>query len=75
VWETFVFVAVDTFGAWGFEAIGFVTELGKWLNAVTGEPRLILFLHQMIDFALQQDNAGSVLQMGTLIELSPDGDK
>jgi len=70
--HTFVPIAVETFGAWGPEAIAFVSELGRRISAVTGEPRSTLFLRQRIDIALQRGNAASVL--GIMVELSPDGD-
>jgi len=38
--------ANETFGAWGPEAIAFVSELGRRISAGTGEPRSTLFLRQ-----------------------------
>ena len=70
--HTFVPIAVETFGAWGPEAISFITELGRRIAAVTGEPRSTAFLRQRIDVALQRGNAASVL--GTLDTGPPGGE-
>jgi hypothetical protein len=70
--HTFVPIAVETFGAWGPEASAFVTELGRRISLLSGEPRSTMFLRQRIDIALQRGNAMSVL--GTLGTPPPDED-
>jgi len=67
--HTFVPIAVETFVAWGPEAIAFVSELGRRIAIVTGELRSTLYLRQTIDIALQRGNSASVL--GTLSSQSP----
>jgi len=69
---SFVPIAVETFGAWGPEAMAFISELGRRIVVATGDPRSTAFLRQRIDVALQRGNAASV--MGTLVEVSPVGD-
>jgi len=67
--NTFVPVAVETFGSWGPQAMALVAELGRRIMLVTGEPRSTEFLRQRIDIALQRGNAASVL--GTLVSNAP----
>ena len=50
-------IAVETLGPWGPEAIRFVSELGRRLSAVTGDPRSGAFLKQKISMAVQRGNA------------------
>jgi len=69
---SFVPIAIETFGAWGPEAMAFISELGRRIVYATGDPRSTAFLRQRIDVALQRGNAASV--MGTLVEVSPVGD-
>ena len=54
-------IAVETLGPWGPEAIGFVTELGRRLITVTGDPRSGAFLKQKISIAVQRGNASCIL--------------
>jgi len=55
---------VETLGVWGPEAASLVSELGRRIAVITGEPRSASFLRQRIDVALQRGNAASI--MGTL---------
>ena len=50
-------IAVETLGTWGPEALDFVTELGRRLAAITGDPRSSAFLKQRISLAVQRGNA------------------
>ena len=53
-------IAVETLGPWGPEAISFVSELGRRLSAVTGDPRSGAFLKQKISMAVQRGNASCI---------------
>jgi Reverse transcriptase (RNA-dependent DNA polymerase) len=57
---TFVPVAVETFGAWGVEALQFTAELGSRLAALTGETRSTSFLRQRLDIVIQRGNAAAI---------------
>ena len=57
---TFVPFAVETFGAWGPEALAFSSEVGARLAVGTGESRSTSFLRQRIDIAIQRGNALAV---------------
>src|SRR6185436_8208915 len=54
-------VAVETFGAWDSEGMGFITTLGRRLSAVTGDPKETKHLFQRISVAIQHGNALSCL--------------
>jgi len=55
---------VETLGVWGPEAASLVSELGRRIAVITGEPHSASFLRQRIDVVLQKGNAASI--MGTL---------
>ena len=57
---TFVPFAVETFGAWGPEALAFSSEVGARLAVGTGELRSTAYLRQRIDVAIQRGNALAV---------------
>ena len=44
-------------GPWGPSACDFMTEVGKRLSKVTGDPRSTAFLRQRISMAVQWGNA------------------
>ena len=50
-------VAVETMGPWGPNAAEFISELGKRLSNITGDPRSTAFLRQRISMAVQWGNA------------------
>jgi hypothetical protein len=52
--HVFVPLAFETLGAWGEDAIRFVTDLGRRISAVTGEPRETTFLKLRISLAIQR---------------------
>jgi hypothetical protein len=54
--HAFVPLAFETLGAWGEEAMSFVTDLGRRITAVTGEPRETMFLKQRLSIAIQRGN-------------------
>jgi hypothetical protein len=54
--HVFVPLAFETLGAWGEDAIRFVTNLGRRISAVTGEPRETTFLRQRLSVAIQRGN-------------------
>ena len=58
--HNFVTFAVETFGAWGPEALAFSSEVGARLAVGTGESRSTSFLRQRIDVAIQRGNALAV---------------
>ena len=60
-------IAVETLSTWGPEALDFVTDLGRRLAAVTGDPRSSAFIKQRIGLAVQRGNATCLKQ------LLPDG--
>jgi len=47
--------------AWDPEAQALVTEIGRHIAVLTGEPRSASFLRHQIDIALQRGNATSIL--------------
>jgi len=55
----FVLAAVETFGPWNDEGINFISELGRRITLVTGDPREKSFLFQRISVAIQLGNAAS----------------
>ena len=57
-------MAVETLGALGDEASGFIRELGRRIMLFTGEKRATEFLLQRISVAIQRGNAAGIL--GTL---------
>ena len=58
---TFVPVAVETMGPICSDGIEFITELGRGIASVSGDPRDTAFLFQRISIAVQRGNAASVL--------------
>jgi hypothetical protein len=54
--HVFVPLAFETLGAWGEEAIRFVSDLGRRISAVTGEPRETAYLKQRLSIAIQRGN-------------------
>ena len=57
-------IAVETFGSWGPESLKFVKEIGKNIQATTGEKRATEYLIQSISMTIQNGNASSI--MGTV---------
>jgi len=53
----FMPLAFEKLGAWGREAIDFVSDLGRRIAAVTGDTRETAFLHQRLSVAIQRGNA------------------
>ena len=60
--QNFTPVAVEMLGPWGPDASAFVSELGKRLSEVTGDPRSAAFLRQKISLAVQWGNAVCIKQ-------------
>jgi hypothetical protein len=54
--HVFVPLAFETLGVWGEDAIRFVSDLGRRISAVTGEPRETTFLKQQLSIAIQRGN-------------------
>src|ERR1051325_6162423 len=54
--HVFVPLAFETLGTWGEDAIRFVSDLGRRISAVTGEPRETTFLKQRLSIAIQRGN-------------------
>src|ERR1044072_7009603 len=52
----FVRLALEALGAWGQDAIRFVSDLGRRILAVTEEPRETTFLKQRLSIAIQRGN-------------------
>ena len=65
-------IAAETLGPWGPEAFKFVSELGRRLSVVTGDPRSKAFLKQKLSMAVQRGNAlcisGSLPQVAATSE-------
>ena len=57
----FVPIAVETFGAWGFDAQIFTQTVGRKITDATGEPRATCFLRQRLSMAIQRGNASSII--------------
>ena len=57
-------VCIETTGVWGPSANSFICDIGKRIQALTGEPRSTMFLKQSISMAVQRGNVASIL--GTL---------
>ena len=53
-------IAVETSGVFGTSTASVVTELGRRITGVTGEPRETLWLKQRIGLAVQRGNAFSI---------------
>jgi len=51
---------VETLSTWGPEAQALVTDIGRRIAVLTGEPRSVSFLRQQIDVAIQRSNATSI---------------
>ena len=58
---TFVPEAVETLGPICSDVNEFITELGRRISYVSGDPRDTAFLFQRISIAVQRGNAASVL--------------
>jgi len=65
----FVPVAIETLGSMGPAGFKFISELGKRISAVSGDPRETAFLKQRLSLAVQRGNAVSIL--GTFSARSP----
>ena len=52
---------VETLGTWGQGACKLIHEVGKRIQAVTGEMRSTMYLKQAISMAVQRGNVISVL--------------
>ena len=57
----FVPLAFETLGAWGREALDFVSDLGHRIRAIPGDIRETAFLHQRLSVAIQRGNAMACL--------------
>jgi hypothetical protein len=57
----FVPVAIETLGSWGSLGLAFVSEVGRRISAVSGDPRSTSFLKQRLQMAVQRGNAAAVL--------------
>ena len=57
-------IALETFGVWGDQAETIIKDVGKRVEARTGEIRSLEYLRQRISIDLQRGNAACVL--GTL---------
>ena len=57
----FITVFVETLGAVGDEAMAFLQYLDHRIREVTGEPKTLMSLWQMLNEAVQQGNAACVL--------------
>ena len=72
-YEFFPF-AVETFGAWGSDALTLSSQLGARLALVTGESRSTSFLRQRLDIAIQRGNAsavrGTIPSVNSLVDLN-----
>ena len=65
--HVFIPACIETMGAWGPEAMKLIAEIGKRMQANTGEARSIAYLRQSISMVIQRGNVTSVL--GTLPSL------
>ena len=54
-------IAIETFGAWGTEALCFVKSIGQKIQHLTGNKRSTFYLFQSISMAIQRGNAASIL--------------
>ena len=68
----FIPVACETMGPINAKALDFISDLGKRITAVTGDPRETTFLFQRISIAIQRFN--SVCFQGTFIPPSDPDD-
>ena len=57
----FVPLAFETFGTWGHEAKGLISEIGRRITNHTGEKRATEFLRQRISIEISRGNAFSVI--------------
>ncbi|KAJ4447838.1 hypothetical protein ANN_09846 [Periplaneta americana] len=57
----FIVFAVQTLGSWCKEAKDLVSEIGRSLVTVTGDPHCTNYLRQRIGIAIQRGNAASIL--------------
>jgi hypothetical protein len=62
--HTFIPLAFETLGAWGEQAKGFVSELGRRISAITGDVREADYLRQRLSIAIQRGNAGALGDVG-----------
>ena len=54
-------IAVETLGSWSSEGLGFIKNIGKRIQDITGEKRATFYLFQRISMAIQLGNSTSVL--------------
>ena len=54
-------IAVETAGVFGVSTASVVSEIGRLITGVTGEPRETFWLEQRIGLAIQRGNAFSIL--------------
>ena len=57
----FVPFAIETSGMFWPEALSLLNDIGRWIGAVTGQPRSFQFLLQGASVAIQRENAALVL--------------
>ena len=57
----YYYVAIETSGTWGEQAIDLVKEIGRRFAEATHEPRSTAFLRQRLSFAVQRCNAFCIL--------------
>ena len=65
---TFIPIACETMGPLNSKALPFLTELGRRISAVSGDPRETAFLFQRISIAVQRFNC--VCFKGAFVNLS-----
>ena len=54
-------IAIETFGAWGFESHKIIKEIGKKVMETTGEKKSTFYLTQKISIAIQRGNSSCIL--------------
>ena len=64
----FVPVSVETLGSWNYESLNFISNIGKKLTEVTGDPLETNYLFQRLSVAIQRGNEISVV--GTLCDIA-----
>jgi len=53
----FIPLAMETLGAWGPQCSDFISEVGRRITRVTGEPKETAYLKQRLSIAIQRGNA------------------
>ena len=56
-------VAIETFGGSGPDSLSFVSELGKRITDVSGNPLETSYLRQRLCIAVQRGNAARILEI------------